>query len=253
MPKLARFLNQGILWPIVVLAIALGAFITKPWQQNTQETISVTATGKTAVRPDVAKISASIESTNPNLDVARQQNEKKVTTIVSKLKELGVEEKDIKTEYISGGPGFEIQGSEPDSQSLIYPAPQRPNTNQLTTTLEVTIRNFDNADEVMAALTQNGATNLFGPNLTFDDLTLESAKSKARENAVENAKKQAEELAKLSGRKIGKAVKITEQDYPFYPPPIALRSEADLKEQASIIQPGQNEVTITLLVDFSLK
>ena len=95
---------------------------------------------------------------------------------------------------------------------------------------------------------------IFGPNLTFDDATLENAKSKARENAVANARKQAEELAKLSKRKIGKAVKITEDNnIPFYPPPFFTKSEADLKQQASQIQPGQSEVTINLSVDFSLK
>ncbi len=245
--------SPSVLWPIVILIIALAALYLKPWQSRQEEIVSVSATGKTQATPDIAKISASIESKNPNLDVARQENEKKITNIITKLKELGILEKDIKTEYISGGPGYEIQSSAPDTQSLIYPAPTRPNTNQISTTLEVTIRNFDNADEVVAALTKNGATNLFGPNLTFDDSTLQSAKSKARQNAVENARKQAEELAKLSKRTIGKTVKITEQDIPFYMPPITLRNEADLKERASQIQPGQDEITITIQVDFSLK
>lgn len=237
-------LRQSWLWPTIILIIAFGIFSTKPWQQKPAETISVTATGKTQVTPDVAKISASIESKNPNLDLARAENEKKVSTITSKLNELGIDPKDIKTEYISGGPGYE-------PQVFIYPP--RPNINQLTTTLEITIRNFDNTDEVLAALTTNGATNLFGPNLTVSDDKLDEAKSKAREDAVKNARQKAEELAKLSGRKLGKAVKIQEQGDFGVPIPIIARSEADLRQKTSIIQPGQNEVTVTLQVDFSLK
>lgn len=235
-----------MVWPTAVVLIALGAFITKPWQVEPQETISVTATGKTDVTPDIAKITAAIESKNPNLDNARRENEKKVSTIISELTKLQIDQKDIKTEYISGGPGYE-----PNIE--IFPAPPRPNTNQLTTTLEVTIRNFDNADEVLAALTASGATSIYGPNLTISNEKLEEAKSRARQDAVGNAKQKAQELAKLSDRKLGKALKIQEQSDFSLPIPILAQSEADLRQKANLIQPGQNEVTTTLLVDFALK
>ena len=231
------------LWPLVVLIVAFGAFWFKPWQPKQAETISVTAEGKTQATPNIAKITATVESQNPNLDVARTENEKKVATVVAKLKELGIEDKDIKTQNILAGPGYEIQ---------IYP-PRKPTTNQFTTSLEITISNFENTDEVIAALTQNGSTNLYGPNLTLDEKAQEDAKAKARENAVESARTKAQQLAKLSGRKLGKTIKIQEQGDFGYPMPILAQSEADLKRQSSLIQPGQNEVTINLLVDFSLK
>lgn len=246
MSKIKLPISPTYIWPIVVLAIAFSAFFLKPWQTKPTETISVSAMGKTQVVPNIAQITATIESKNLNLDVARQQNEQKVSQLVSQLKELGVEEKDIKTEYISGGPGYEVE-------IQIYPPIPRSNTSIMTTNLQITIRNLDNADEVIKTLTENGATNLYGPNLTTADEDLETAKSKAREDAVANAKQKAEELAKLSGRKIGKAVKIQELGDFGYPVPIMARNEADLKSQASQIQPGQNEVTINLQVDFSLK
>src|SRR3990172_9099434 len=126
------------LWPLVVLAIAFGAFWLKPWQTNPTETISVTALGKTEVTPDIAIVNATIESKNPNLDAARRENEAKVTSIVSELKKLGVEEKDIQTKHISGGPGYEPVT--PEIQ--VFPVPRYPNTNQFMTTIEVKIRNF---------------------------------------------------------------------------------------------------------------
>lgn len=235
-----------MLWPIVVLVIAFGAFYLKPWQTKPQETITVSVVGKTLVTPDVAKISATVESKNPNLDIARQQNEKTVSTIITELKNLQISEEDIKTEYISGGPAYE-----PDVQ--IFPEPPKTNTNQLTTTLQITIRDFEKTNEVLASLTQNGATNLYGPSLTLAEKSLTVAKSQAREDAVENAKNQAQELARLSGRKLGKVVKVTELGDFGYPIPILAQGEADLRQKASIIEPGQNEVTISLQVDFVLR
>ena len=240
----------NLIWPTVVLIIALLVLVTKPWQTTT-ETISVTAQGQAEVTPNVAQITATIESKNPNLDAARKENEAKVADLIAGLKNLGVNEKDIKTRQITGGGTYEILDT---SQTQIYPAPPRPKpTNQFSTSLEVTISDLTKADEVIGALTAGGATNLYGPNLTVGNEELDNGKSKAREDAVNEAKKKAEELAKLSGRKLGKAVKIQEQGDYGYPIPILARGEADLVEKASQIQPGQNEITINLAVDFALK
>lgn len=248
---MAKFkLTQNILWPVVILLIAFGAFYFKPWQTKPQETISIQATGKADVTPNIAKITATIESQNPNLDQALAENEKRVSMIVEKLKDLGVDEKDIKTQSISGGGGYEIMDS---PQTLIYPPRPPRSTTQFSTSLEITLRNFDIADEVLASLTQNGAANIYGPNLTVDEETQEEAKARAREDAIESARKKAEQLAELSGRKLGKAVKISEQGDVIFPRPLLAQSEVDLKQKASLIQPGQDEVTINLAVDFELK
>lgn len=238
-------LTASLLWPIVVLVIALVVIWAKPWQVKPTETITVSAQGKTEAVPTIAKITASIQSTNQNLDAARAENQTKVDAIITKLKTLGIGEKDIKTSYISAG----NQGG-----PMIYMRPQNYSPSpQMTTNLEITIRDFKIADNVISTLTQNSATNIYGPQLTIDDSKLQTAKSEARQNAVDNAKKQASDLAQASGRKVGKVVKITEQGNFGYPMPMMAVNSADLETKASQIQPGQNDVTINLQVDFELK
>ena len=234
------------IWPLVVLVVALVVIYTKPWQLKAPEVISVIATGKTEATPNVAKITASVNSQNKNADAARRENEIKTAQIIESLKTLGIGEKDIKTQSISSGVGYE-------PQTLIYPARPRPSTNSFSLTLEITIHNFDNADEVIANLTKNGASNIYGPNLTIDDKALEEAKAKAREDGVNDAKNKAEQLAKLSNRKLGKVLKVEEQGDFGIPTPLMASSEMDLREKASQIQPGQSEVTVSLKVDYQLK
>lgn len=106
---------------------------------------------------------------------------------------------------------------------------------------------------MIAALTQNGATNLYGPNLTIDDEILEDAKSKARKDAVANAKKKASDLAGELNKKVGDAKKVSEQGDFGLPIPLLARSETDLEQKASQVQPGQNEVTVTIQVEFELR
>lgn len=242
-----RKIPTNILWPVVVLLIAFGAFFLKPWQTTQQETISVTAEGKVDTTPNIGKITATIESKNPNIDQARTENEKKIRAVVTKLQELGIEEKDIKTQNLSADQGYS------GVETMMYPAPPKPDTNVFSTTLTITIREFKLADQVLVTLTQNGLTNLYGPELTVSDEKLEEAKSAARQNAIENAKKKASELANASDRKVGKVVKISEGTDYGYPIAMMARDSAELSQKASAIQPGQNQITTSVSVDFQLK
>src|SRR3989344_2413278 len=249
-----------IVWALVILTIALAAFIFKPWQNKTQDTISVSATGKSQIAPNIAKLSATVSTSNDDLDLARKQNEEKVTSLINALKDLGVDQKDIQTQYISGGETYEIQSepSRPDnlpdgSQIQIYPPPTGKQTNQISTTFEVTIRDFTIADEVVAAFTKNGAANIYGPQLTVDDQTLERAKSQARKDAVANARNKASDLAGELGKKVGDATSVVEQGDFGVPIPLIAISETELQQKASQIQPGENEVTVTIQVEFELK
>lgn len=239
-------IGSTAIWAVVVLTIAFGAFYFKPWVTKPPQTISVSASGTAKAVPNVAKITATIETKNPNIELARELNDTKVSAVIVKLTGAGIDKKDIKTQNISAGQAYEVT-------TTMYPAPPKPSTNSYSTSLEVTIRNFDSADSIIQTLTQNGATNLYGPNLTVDDATLDAAKSEARKKAVENGKTKAQELADASGRKIGKAVKIQEQGDYGYPVPMMAVGGADLREKASSIQPGQDEVSITVQVDFELK
>jgi len=242
-----------IVWALVILTIVLATFILKPWQTNKSETISVSAAGKSQVTPNIAKLSATVSTNNDNLDLARQQNEEKVASLINTLKDLGVLEKDIQTQYISGGETYEIQSEPARPDIQIYPPPIGKQTNRISTTFEITIRDFTIADEIIAAFTQNGATNIYGPQLTVDDQTLEEAKSEARKDAVANARKKASDLANELGKKVGDATTVSEQEDFGVPIPLIARSEVDLQQKASQIQPGENEVTVTIQVEFELK
>ena len=232
--------------------MAISSFIFKPWQTKPTETISVSAEGKTQITPNIAKISATISTNNDDLNLARSQNEEKVNSVLAALKVLSIAEEDIQTQYISGGPTYEIQEA-PQVDIQIFPPPQRTKTNQISVTFEITIRDFTLADKVIAAFTQNGATNLNGPRLTVDEQTLESAKSEARKNAVKNAQNKAAELASLSDKNLGEVISINEGNNFRIPTPIYALAEEDIQEKINTIQPGQNDVSITIQVEFALK
>jgi len=235
-------LIKTFIWPIVVLVIAFGAFYLKPWQAKPLQTISVSAAGTAKAVPNVATINAAFQSQNTDVNQARTETDSKVSKVISALEALGISKKDIQTQNVSAGQSY---------QNMMYPRPTP--TNEYSVNLSITIRDFKKADQALAIFTQNGAANIYGPNLQVDTKDLDSAKSKARENAVANAKVKAGELARAANRTIGNVTSIKEQGDYAVPGPMYAIGGADLVEKASSIQPGQDEVTITLIVDFALK
>lgn len=235
-------LKPNIVWPAVVLIIAIGAFYFKPWQVKPLQTISVSATGTAKAVPNVATINAAFQSQNTNIDIARTETDAVVSDVIRALEEIGISKKDIQTQSVSAGQSY---------QNMMYPKPTP--TNEYSVNLTITIRDFKKADQALAVLTQNGASNIYGPNLQVDNGDLDKAKSVARENAVQNAKIKAGELARAANRSVGNVTSIKEQGDYGIPVPMYAIGGADLVEKASSIQPGQDDVTITLVVDFSLK
>jgi len=239
-------LKPNIIWAAVVLIIAAGFFYFKPWQTKPVQTISVSATGTARAIPNIATINATFQSQNPDVNQARKETDAKISQVISALLALGINKKDIQTQNVSAG----LRQSA-DYQPMMYPKPTP--TNEYSVNLEITIRDFKKADQVLAVLTQNNASNIYGPNLQVDNSDLDIAKSKARENAVKNAKIKAQELAHAANRSVGNVTSIKEQGDYGVPMPMYAIGGADLVEKASSIQPGQDEVTITLIVDFALK
>lgn len=78
----------------------------------------------------------------------------------------------------------------------------------------------------------------------------------ARKNAFDNAQKKAEDLAKLSGMKLGKPLSISENiinstPYPMYK--MAMDSVAGSAAPETNINPGEQELQVQLNVVFEMR
>ncbi len=121
-----------------------------------------------------------------------------VDALLTTLKELGIDEKDIQTgsfnvfaERYFGGPQNE--------EEVQY---------RVSNSVTVIIRDLDKVGEVLDASIKAGANNIYGVEFLLEDAT--AARSEARKLAVESAKANAEELAALTGVKVGRILSISE-------------------------------------------
>ncbi len=215
--------------------------------QEKGEPLVVSGTGKVTVAPDVAKVSVGIDQNGSSLKTVQDSVNSKSKALVNTLKDLGVDEEDIKTTSYNVSPQYDY--SSPTQRITGY---------SVSTTYQVTIKDFDSVNNVVVAATSAGANLVGGITFEVNDVTKKEKLQEAREIAVKEAKEKAESLAKASGVTLGKVINVSENEsFPgireFAAMPIQLDSAASKEITPAEIQPGEKELTVNINLSFEVR
>lgn len=217
---------------------------------NTTKTDFFTAQGEgkiTAV-PDSATLSVGITQKGTTVQDAKDKTNSATQKVLLTLKALGILEKDIKTTNYSINPNY---GSSNEGVQMMYPI--RDNETNITgytvtQNLEIKIKQTDNVNKAIDAVTKSGANLVGGVNFTFSDEMLEKLENTARKDAVTNAKKKAQSLANASGLRLGKIVNVVESSsFPRLMFAEALKTESP-DNTPTQVTPGENTVIINVII-----
>lgn len=195
---------KNALGVLTIVLLLLSVFIivqifTGFKKQGDFDTITVDASAETFATPDIAEISFSVIKENKELAAAQESVEAVIQTTLASLKDIGIEDKDIKTTYYNANPRYEygraicLQYRCDDGERALvgYEANQ---------SISVTIRNLDNVGKVISALGSTEVSNIYGPNFRVENE--DDLKAKVREEAIAKAKEKAKVLAKNLGVRI---------------------------------------------------
>jgi len=163
------------------------------------ETIHVTGDAEIKVAPDQVIISLGVEVHSKVLAEARRENDKRVRAVRAAGAHLGVEEKDIQTDFIQLGMEYENDGVTP---RYYY----------TRKSIVLTLRDVARMEEVIAAAVDAGATHIHG--VEFETTKLREHRDRARALAVQAAAEKARDMAAAAGLKvIGGPVSISSASY----------------------------------------
>lgn len=242
MSQTLRTLGAGALGASIVAVAALsvrpGPAAGAPATDPAAHTITVSASGKVTLVPDVARVHLGVTIAKPTVKAARDAGAKAMTGILSAVKALGVAEADIRTTNLSLYPQY---GSGSAPKVVGY---------QISEQVEVTVRDLDKAGDVVDAATAKGATDVQG--ISFEVADPIRAQNDARAAAVVAARASAQAMATAGNVTLGTVVSITDATPVgpiFYGYPSAGRSAADL---ATPVQPGTQDLTATVTVVFEI-
>lgn len=212
--------------------------------------LSVSATGVSEVRPDVAVFQAGINSWAPSAGAASAANTRDIKKVATALKGSGVPEKDIQTRTV----GIAKLDWGPRKGQF-----------QASNVVVVTVRKIDAAGAAVTAATEAGANILSGPDLRISDS--EKAANTAYGAAFTAAKARAEAYADAAGMEISRVLTIRDgggaqgdryipgaPPPPVAPPPIAMVQTMDVAESGGArIMAGQTTSRVAVQVDFALR
>ena len=194
--------------------------------------------------PDQAMVNLGFTVTADTVEEAQNEANTVTNGIIAAVKDLGVEDKDIKTVNYSVYPEYDYSQ---EVRSIIgY---------RVDNTVQVTSKDTSMVNQIIDAGTQQGANQVGGVQFTLSTEKEEQLTREARKEAIEDAKANAQELANLSGMRLGKIVNITESkngndNYPMFREAAQGGGVAyDLAEPTQI-EPGSSTFTYSVYLSY---
>ena len=245
MSQTLRTLGAGALGALIVAVAALsvrpGTVSGAPatGTEPAIHTITVSASGKVTLVPDVARVNLGVTISKPTVKAAREAGAKTMTDIIAALKALGIDDKDIQTTNLSLYPQY---ANGPAPKVIGY---------QISEQVQVTVRDLDKAGDVVDAATAKGANDVNG--ISFEIADPIKAQNDARAAAVAAARVSAEAMTKAGNVSLGTVISITDGTVysPIYYGYNSAKGGA-LADVATPVQPGTQDLSATVTVVFEI-
>lgn len=205
------------------------------------KTITVKGTGSLTIKPDTVVINSGVNSADPDIGVALDENNKIMTKIFKGLSELGINKDQIQT----------------SNYHVYLYKPYNKNSNEVeeyrvTNSIIINIKDLEIVDTVLDKLITLGANKIDGIRFTFQDR--EAYKKELMTMAIKDARSKAEFLADLENMKVVEVVSILEDGATSVgPEPLRAKMSFQMESSAPPISEGSETITtsysITYLID----
>lgn len=233
---------------IVAIATVLSLAFYFTNAKNNDDRFSVTGSGTVYAKADIANLTIGIKTeVKKTAAEATSENSENMNAVIAVIKELGVEEKDIKTTNYNLRPNY--KWTEDRGQELIgY---------EVSQDVTLKIRDLEKISEIIGKTTEKGANQVGNINFTIDDEF--ELMNQARELAIEKAKEKAQLIAAQSGMKLGKIKGMHESSYQPTPASYS-NAKMDLAVEEAVggvispsIEAGTNEIRAEVTLIYEVK
>lgn len=259
-----KFLNKVFMLSAILVTGVLIFFVGEMFlQQKTIDNasnyqVTVSGEGKVYAKPDIALVSLGVTTEASNVADVTKKNTDKMNAVIEAIKKLGIEDKDIQTTNYSLTPVYDSYYVPTLIPTGAGDSVMRTKTAltgyRLDQNVQVKVRDFAKISDVLSQSTANGANVVGDLQFTIDNP--EQFKQEARAKAIAQAKENAQNLAKESGIKLGKLINV----YENYVYPMAYSKgmgigggSATDSAPTPTIQPGQQEINITINLTYQVK
>jgi uncharacterized protein len=189
--------NLLVLGLMVIGLLAACAPAAAPGSPEQVRTLNVNGSGQVTLVPDIATINVGVRTEADSVTDALDGNTAQANAVADVLKDMGIDEKDIQTSNFNIYPNQRYDNMSGEPQGTFY---------VVENTVSVTVRDISQLGEVLSAVVDAGASNIYGINFNVEDR--EAAVAEARKLAIEDAKAKAAEIAHAAGVSVGEILSI---------------------------------------------
>jgi uncharacterized protein YggE len=176
----------------ILLMLALSAAPDAP-----ERTITVTGDAEVRVPPNEVQLWLAVASVDKVLKQAKDDNDQRVKKTLSTLVKLGIESKDVQTDFVSIEPRWDN-----------YQRTRTPDAYEVSKSIVVTLRDVSRFEVILQAVLDAGTNRVEG--LEFRTTELRKHRDAARAKALKAAQEKAIAMARELDLKVGKARTISE-------------------------------------------
>jgi hypothetical protein len=229
-------MNKTKLILLLLLAAALAAVpaVASSTADATGGKITVSGNGVVLSTPDVAAWSFGVTVQSDSAAKALSGANAAMKKIVDAVRAAGVEQADVRTEYVSISPQVDNQGQTSDRFVA-------------SSSVNVVVRKAANAGKVVDAAVDAGADRVGGPSFSESDRA--KLYDRALRAAVADARTHAQALAEASNVALGRMLEVQEGGG-AQPVPMLEAQKASV-DAATEIEPGRSSTYATVTVTWS--
>jgi uncharacterized protein YggE len=217
-----------------------------------QNTIDVSGDGEVFAIPDTAEFSFTVTEEAEAVADAQQSVTERSNSIISFLKEQGVEESDLQTTGYNISPRYEFE------EQVGIPRPPRGERTlvgyEVSQTTQVKVRDTSNVGELLSGIGEREVSSVSDISFTVDDR--EVVMEEARSKAIADAKAKARRLADQLDVQQGDVVNFNESaSQPQFRYDVAQSEGVGGDAQASTpqISPGENRITSNVNITYEIE
>jgi uncharacterized protein YggE len=234
---------SGVALALVVASpVGVQAQGTGPVHSIAGTRLDISAAGQVTRVPDLAIISAGVQTLQPTATAAIEENATRMERVRAALRRAGIADKDIQTASISLNPEYRYVENQPPVLTGY----------RASNSVNVKFRDLKRSGAILDALVREGANQLNGPSLTIDKP--EAAYDEARVKAIAVGQARAELYARALGKRVTRLLSISESGGYAAPPPMYARdSMAAQAVSKTEIDPGTQDIQVTVAMSFELQ
>lgn len=235
-------IDLRIVSAILLVLLIASVVLWKPWQSDSTRTIVISGEASQKAEPDEFQFSPTYQQKGTDRATIQKELAEKVNAIVSKLKELGVDESDITL------------------ASSTYDNYWNDGSNEFTSnTVTVVVRDKELSQKVQDYLLTTAPEGQVSPYPTFSTEKRKSVEDQVRTEAIADARKKAESTVSELGAKLGKVVTIEDQAgggiFPMMGRAEGGMAVSDIAVSSSSLPvlPGKQDINYTVRVTYQIK